>query len=95
METITTFGSSQIRPENPLYDTAVDIGAGFAQLDYKVMTGGYKDGVFFLCGKFIPGRCLLGRGARVDDWDYLANSCTLRGTVGSNPTLSDNAKRAT
>ncbi len=32
--------------------------------------------------------CLLGRGARVDDRDCLENSCTLRGTVGSNPTLS-------
>ena len=28
------------------------------------------------------------RGARVDDWGCLENSCTLRGTVGSNPTLS-------
>ncbi len=25
----------------------------------------------------------------MDDWDCLENSCTLRGTVGSNPTLSD------
>ena len=32
---------------------------------------------------------LLRRGARADEWDCLENSCTLRGTVGSNPTLSD------
>ena len=29
----------------------------------------------------------------MDDWDCLENSCTLRGTVGSNPTLSVNSKR--
>ena len=29
----------------------------------------------------------------MDDWDCLENSCTLRGTVGSNPTLSDHARR--
>ena len=28
----------------------------------------------------------------MDDWDCLENSCTLRGTVGSNPTLSDLCK---
>ena len=29
----------------------------------------------------------------MDDWDCLENSCTLRGTVGSNPTLSVDSKR--
>ena len=41
MKTITVFGSSQVRPNDPLYDTAVDIGAGLAQAGFKVMTGGY------------------------------------------------------
>ncbi len=41
MKTITVFGSSQVRPDNPLYNTAVEIGAGLAQTGYKVMTGGY------------------------------------------------------
>ncbi|MDE2952085.1 MAG: LOG family protein [Chloroflexota bacterium] len=41
MKTITVFGSSQVRPDQPLYDTAVEIGAGLARAGYKVMTGGY------------------------------------------------------
>lgn len=37
--------------------------------------------------------CIIGlqtirRGARVVEWDGLENRCTLRGTVGSNPTPS-------
>lgn len=41
MKTITVFGSSQVRPDNPLYETAVEIGAGLARAGYEVMTGGY------------------------------------------------------
>ena len=41
MKTITVFGSSQIRPADPLYATAESIGAGLAKAGFKVMTGGY------------------------------------------------------
>ena len=41
MQTITVFGSSQVRPEDPLYQTGVEIGREIAGAGYAVMTGGY------------------------------------------------------
>ena len=41
MKTITVFGSAQLRPPDPLYATAEQIGADLARANYRVMTGGY------------------------------------------------------
>ena len=41
MSTITVFGSSQVRPADPLYATAVSIGNQLATAGFSVMTGGY------------------------------------------------------
>ena len=41
MKTVTVFGSSQLRPNHPLYATAEQIGAALADAGYRVMTGGY------------------------------------------------------
>ena len=41
MRTITVFGSSQVRRDDPLYETAIEIGRGLAEAKNAVMTGGY------------------------------------------------------
>ena len=41
MKTITVFGSSQLRPADPLYATTEQIGAALAKAGYRVVTGGY------------------------------------------------------
>lgn len=41
MRTITVFGSSQVGRDDPLYQTAVEIGRGLAEAGHAVMTGGY------------------------------------------------------
>lgn len=41
MKTISVFGSSQVRPGDPVYDDAETIGRCLAQAGYAVMSGGY------------------------------------------------------
>lgn len=41
MKIVTVYGSSQIRPEDSLYQSAVAIGQGLAEAGLAVMTGGY------------------------------------------------------
>ena len=41
MKTVSVFAGSQVKKDDPLYETAVGIGAGFARLGLTVMTGGY------------------------------------------------------
>jgi len=37
---VTVFGSARVRPGNPYYDTAVEVGRGLAECGYGVITGG-------------------------------------------------------
>ena len=41
MKIVTVYGSSQIRPEDAIYQSAVVIGQGLAEAGLAVMTGGY------------------------------------------------------
>lgn len=41
MKIITVYGSSQVRPQEPIYQSAVAIGRGLAEAGWTVMTGGY------------------------------------------------------
>lgn len=41
MKIITVYGSSQVRPRDRVYQTAVAIGQGLAEAGLTVMTGGY------------------------------------------------------
>ncbi len=41
MKTITVYGSSQVRPQQPEYEDAITIGRALAQVGYAVMSGGY------------------------------------------------------
>ena len=41
MKIVTVYGSSQIRPEDAIYQSAVAIGRGLAEAGLAVMTGGY------------------------------------------------------
>ena len=41
MKIITVYGSSQVRPEDCIYQSAVTIGRGLAEAGWTVMTGGY------------------------------------------------------
>ncbi|MCY4147500.1 MAG: LOG family protein [Chloroflexi bacterium] len=42
MKTISVFGSSQVRPGDPVYADAEALGRGLAQAGYAVMSGGYR-----------------------------------------------------
>ena len=37
---VSVFGSARIRPEDPAYQVAVEVGAGLARANYAVITGG-------------------------------------------------------
>ena len=39
-QAISVFGSARIRPEDPAYQVAVEVGAGLARANYAVITGG-------------------------------------------------------
>ncbi|MYD10799.1 MAG: LOG family protein [Chloroflexi bacterium] len=41
MKTITVYGSSQVRPQQPEYEDAAAIGRALARAGYAVMSGGY------------------------------------------------------
>lgn len=41
MKTITVYGSSQVRPNDAVYQNAVSIGQGLARAGFAVMSGGY------------------------------------------------------
>ncbi len=41
MQTITVFGSSQVKPHSPEYQAAERIGRGLARAGFAVMSGGY------------------------------------------------------